>query len=334
MTVTRRTALQMAIGGTAGAALWASTKPRAKTFRRSGIAFDTVMTLTIISDDAGQARSAFDAAFVEIRRLEAVVGLSTDGSQIQVLNRTGCLRKPDPSLIEILQTCTKVHSASDGAFDVTVQPLWLLYDGFAKQGLWPGRDEIARTARLVDQAAVRISEAEVSFTKPGMGVTLNSLTHGYAADRVAGVFARHGIARAFIDTGELEARGRPDASRPWTAGIRHPRNPQAFIAAAPVTRGCMATAGDYAYFWSPDFSRNHILDPRTAASPQSFASVSVIAACGLLADALSTAVCVVGPERAEPLLKHFDAKAFGVTKQGAIFRTPGFPLAVRAASSS
>ena len=129
-----------------------------------------------------------------------------------------------------------------------------------------------------------------------MGITLNSLTHGYAADRVAKILAERGVKQAFVDTGEMEVLGRNAKGRDWTAALKHPRQADAMLGTAPLT-GCMATAGDYAYTWSEDFSRHHILDPRTGYSPASFACVSVIAEKAVLADALSTAISVVGPGR-------------------------------------
>jgi len=87
----------------------------------------------------------------------------------------------------------------------------------------------------------------------------------------------------------------------------------------------MATAGDYAYTWSEDYSRHHILDPRSGLSPASFACVSVIAEKAVLADALSTAISVVGPDEGLALLRHFKAEAYGVTKQGEVWASAGFP---------
>jgi thiamine biosynthesis lipoprotein len=122
----------------------------------------------------------------------------------------------------------------------------------------------------------------------------------------------------------MEALGKKPENRDWTAAVRHPRNPDAILGTAPVT-GCMATAGDYAYTWSPDYSRHHILDPRSGFSPAYFSSVTVIAARAIVADALSTAISVVGPDQGRALLKPFGAEAYGVKKSGAIWATDGFP---------
>jgi thiamine biosynthesis lipoprotein len=312
--------LQLALLGAAPGLALADTPM----FRRAGLAFDTGVALTIAGLERRQAEQALDAGFAEIRRLERVAGLSTEDSDIRRLNETGILRKPDPALLELLALAADMHRASAGAFDVTVQPLWIFYDGFAKRGLWPTEAQAAPARALIGLDKVRFDADAIVFETRGMGLTLNSLTHGYAADRVAGLFADMGVKQAFVDTGEMEALGQKPENRDWTAAVKHPRQPGAILGTAPVT-GCMATAGDYAYTWSEDFSRHHILDPRSGYSPAHFSSVTVIASRAVVADALSTTVSVVGPAEGRLLLKQFDAEAYGVTKTGEIWATEGFP---------
>jgi thiamine biosynthesis lipoprotein len=296
----------------------------APTFRRAGVAFDTGVGLTIVGLDEREAEAALDAGFAEIRRLERIAGLSTPGSDIRKLNATGRLEKPDPALLDMLTVADEMHYATSGAFDVTVQPLWIFYDSFAKRGAWPTDEEAAPVRALIGQRYVRFDPDAIRFERPGMGITLNSLTHGYAADRVAKILSQRGVKQAFVDTGEMEVLGHNAKGRDWTAALKHPRQADAMLGTAPLT-GCMATAGDYAYTWSEDYSRHHILDPRTGYSPASFACVSVIANRAVVADALSTAVSVVGPEEGAKLLSQFSAEAYGVTKAGEIWATPGFP---------
>jgi FAD:protein FMN transferase len=326
MTTNRRQILQLALmgAGVGATAVWAGESREEQTFRRAGVAFDTGVALTVVGLEERDAEAALDAGFAEIRRLERVAGLSTPGSDIRRLNAEGRLERPDPALLDMLAVADDVHRASGGAFDVTVQPLWIFYDGYAKRGGWPTDDEAAPARALIGQQRVRFGADAIAFERPGMGITLNSLTHGYAADRVARLLAERGVRQAFVDTGEMESLGRAANDREWTAAVRHPRRPDAMLGTAPVT-GCMATAGDYAYTWSEDFSRHHILDPRTGYSPASFACVTVIAPRAVVADALSTAVSVLGPDEGAKLLKHFDAEAYGVTKAGKVWATPGFP---------
>jgi FAD:protein FMN transferase len=327
MKTNRRQMLQLALMGAGIGAIgvWAASgTSAAPVFRRAGVAFDTGVALTIAGLEEREAEAALDAGFAEIRRLERVAGLSTPGSDIRRLNAEGQLERPDRALLDMLAVADEVHGASGGAFDVTVQPLWIFYDSYAKRGQWPSDGEAAPVRALIGQSRLRFGAEAISFERPGMGVTLNSLTHGYAADRVAKVLAERGVRQAFVDTGEIEALGRAANNRAWTAAVKHPRQPDAMLGTAPVT-GCMATAGDYAYTWSEDYSRHHILDPRTGYSPASFACVTVIASRAVVADALSTAVSVLGPDEGLILLKQFDAEAYGVTKAGEVWATPGFP---------
>jgi thiamine biosynthesis lipoprotein len=328
MKTNRRQMLQLALAGAGlgAAGVWAATREgrEALSFRRAGVAFDTGVALTVVGLEERDAEAALDAGFAEIRRLEHVAGLSTPGSDIRRLNAEGRLERPDQALLDMLAVAEDVHHASGGAFDVTVQPLWIFYDSYAKRGAWPSDEEAGPARALIGQECVRFGAEAIAFERPGMGITLNSLTHGYAADRVAKILAERGVRQAFVDTGEMESLGRAANDRDWTAAVKHPRQPDAMLGTAPVT-GCMATAGDYAYTWSEDYSRHHILDPRTGYSPASLSSVTVIAPKAVVADALSTAVSVLGPHEGAKLLKHFDAEAYGVTKAGKVWATPGFP---------
>jgi thiamine biosynthesis lipoprotein len=319
--------LQLALGSVGvGAAgfLGAKEFSDAPVFRRAGLAFDTSVGLTIVGLEKREAEAALDAGFAEIRRLERIAGLSTPGSDIRKLNATGRLDRPEQALLDMLAVAEDMHRTTGGAFDVTVQPLWIFYDSFARRGGWPTDEEAAPARALIGQRYVRFDADAIVFQRPNMGITLNSLTHGYAADRVAKVLVNFGVKQAFVDTGEMEALGHNPRGRDWTVAIKHPRQSDAVLGSSPLT-GCMATAGDYAYAWSEDYSRHHILDPRTGYSPASFSSVSVIAEKAVLADALSTAISVVGPEEGTRLLRHYGAEAYGVTKAGEIWASAGFP---------
>ena len=130
-----------------------------------------------------------------------------------------------------------------------------------------------------------------------------------------------------FETDVLGARGaRPDG-RQRLARVRHPRRPQEAVALAPV-RGFLATSGDYGYYWSLDYARNHIADPRRGVWPADFASGAVKASSGLMADALSLAAFLVGRLQTPALLACFVAEDLFVGKDETLSRTSGFPIAV------
>ena len=328
--VTRRGALQLALGGLAGVAGAAAEPERsgARRFRRLGIAFGTTVAITLDAASESAAETAFAAGFAEIRAIDRLASLTRPDSQVFQLNRDGHLDRPDPALIEMLAMAETMHRATSGAFDVTIQPLWLAFDAAAKAGTWPGEAEIAALRERVDQSRIRCSCERIEFARPGMSVTLNSLARGLAADRVAAALARAGISTAFFDVDVLGAVGAKANGEPWRAALRHPRRPEESLAVAEV-KGCLATSGDYQYFWSPDYSRNHIVDPRRGASPRHFASVCVLAQSGLVADALSTAAFLLAPDDALRLLETHRAEALLVDKAGAMTKTAGFPALMR-----
>ncbi len=325
--INRRSALRFALGGLAGLASGPTNATRAAPlYRRVGVAFGTTVSITLQADSREQAEDAFAAGFAEIRHIDRLASLTHPEGQVFQLNRDGFLDRPDPALLAMLRMARAMHAATDRAFDISIQPLWLAFDAAAKRGSWLNDAEIADIRTRVDQERVAFGDERVEFTKPGMAVTLNSLARGLAADRVADVLTRLGVANAFFDTDVLGSRGRRPDDAMWRALVRHPRKPDQSVGVVDV-RGCLATSGDYQYFWSPDYARNHIIDPRHGASPGDFSSVSVLAKSGLAADALSTAAFLVGAKKAPALLQKFGAEALFVDKAGVVSSMPGFPHA-------
>ena len=111
------------------------------------------------------------------------------------------------------------------------------------------------------------------------------------------LFRSRGIRHALIDTGEFGALGQAEQGRAWTLAVRDPRRTDAYAGALELDGRCVATSGDYASAFSADFSRHHIFDPSTGASPGELAAVTVVAPTGILADGLSTACMVLGVKR-------------------------------------
>jgi thiamine biosynthesis lipoprotein len=110
-------------------------------------------------------------------------------------------------------------------------------------------------------------------------------------------------------------------------GIQHPRRPDAYLALAALEDRVMATSGDYATAFDRGFKEHHIVDPSTGRSPGSLASATVLAPTGLEADALSTAIFVLGPGKGLALAaSRPGVDALLALKDGTLLRTPGFPV--------
>ncbi len=295
------------------------------TTRRESYGLGSKLAFTVLHAPDLDAERALDAALAEIELVEQVMSLYRPTSQLSRLNRTGTLLRPHPYLLEVLDTAAAMHAASDGAFDVTIQPLWDVFARCAREQRAPRDQELAAARRLVDWRQVDVSAERLTLRQPGAALTLNGIAQGFAVDRALAALRGAGIEHALLDTGELGALGGRDGETPWTIGIQHPRRDDAYLSLAELQNRCLATSGDYATRF--DDVAHHIFDPRTGRSPGELTSVSVAAPTGLLADALSTALFVLGRDAGLKLVAEWPAcDALVATRTGSVASTPGFPL--------
>ncbi|MCE9528613.1 MAG: FAD:protein FMN transferase [Planctomycetales bacterium] len=295
-------------------------------FSKISTALGTKVEITALLSSRDQAVAAVNAAFAELDLVEEVMSLYRPHSQLCRLNREGFLRQPHPYLVEVLMAAQELAEKSSGKFDVTVQPLWKLHETASRQNRTPSHAEISAALELVDWKNLEVSKHLIRLNRPRMAVTFNGIAQGYAADRAKVALQKHGVEHALINTGELTSIGSKSPGHPWRVGIQHPRQDDAYIALADLDGRCLATSGDYATTFGNNPQRHHILDPDTGASAAGFASVSIAAPSGLLADGLSTAAFVLGPEVGEALVKQWsDTDLFGVLGNGRLVRTLGFP---------
>lgn len=297
-------------------------------FSRNGWALGSDVKITVLAAEAKLAGRAIAAAFDELDVVEQQMSLYRADSQLCRLNRDGFLERPHPYLVEVLQCATEVSERTDGAFDVTVQPLWALFAASKAKGRLPTTAEIDRVRQAVDWRQVEASPTQVRLRGKGTAITLNGIAQGFATDRATAAIRSHGIDHALIQAGEIGALGHKQDGDAWTVGIQHPREPDAYVSLAKLSNRCLATSGDYATRFSDDYLHHHIFDPATGRSPQALASVSIAAASGMQADALSTAAFVLGPQRGLDLVRATPgADALLVLKDGLILMTDGFPTA-------
>jgi len=311
-----------------------ASQARLHAVRQQCGALGTQVSLTVWADSPEAGQRAASAALEEVRRVDRLMSLYRPDSQVSELNRCGVLPSPHPDLLEILDVAERMARRSGGAFDITVQPLWAAYADAASAKALPEPALIAEARSRVDWRRVRVADGRVRLGGDGMAITLNGIAQGFAADRVAATLRARGIRHAMIDTGEIATLGLRDDGTPWTVGIQHPRRQDAYQALAQLQGRCLSTSGDYATSFSDDLRHHHLFDPRTGRSPQGFSSVSIAAATATEADALSTAVFVLGPEKGLHLVRTTPgADALLVFKDGRTLATNGFPIAKQESST-
>ena len=293
---------------------------------RTTRALGTDVSVCVIHADVAQAERSVSAAFEELRCVEELLSIYRPDSQVSRLNRDGAVDGAHPHLQTVLNASLHMSQRSGGAFDVTVQPLWQVHAAASRDRRRPADDEVTAARQRVDWRQLHVAAATVRLGQPGMAVTLNGIAQGYATDRVLAVLEANGIRRALVDVGEVGSIGDKADGGPWKAGIQHPRQSDAYVAVARMDGRCLATSGDYATAFDECRSSHHIFDPSTGRSPLEFSSVSVVAPTAMEADALSTAVFVLGIERGTRLIARTErADALFVLKDGSVRATAGFP---------
>lgn len=329
--INRRRALWVTIGAamTLGAEGCRRAMQREKQFKasRTAYALGSEVTIVALHARAAQAMEAVNAAFDELELIESILSIYRPQSQVSRLVRDGQLGHPHEHLLAVLQHAQRLSQRTHGAFDVTVQPLWQLFRDAQQRGSLPDKQALAAARRLVDYRQLRITPQQVRLGTPGAAITLNGIAQGYAADRVAAVISAHGVEHALANTGEMCPLGGSVDGDAWTVGIQHPRDPASYVALVKLDGRALATSGDYATTFSNDYLHHHIIDPRRGTSPGELASVSVIAPSAVAADALSTAVLVLGSRQGLSLIRNTPkADALLVLKDGRTRWTAGFPL--------
>ncbi len=152
-----------------------------------------------------------------------------------------------------------------------------------------------------------------------MGITLNGVAQGYAADLALAALRARGIADAILDTGEHGAEGARQPGEPWTIGLQHPRDPGAVVAAVEMDGRFVAVSGDYETPFSDDLRYHHVFDPHTGVSPAALSSVAVAAPTGMEADGLTKPMMVLDLAGARRLLAEFPgAGAVWIDKEARI----------------
>ncbi len=221
---------------------------------------------------AHQAQTALNTCKAQLKLIERQFSLYDPNSALSGLNRAGKLARPHPWMQELLRQCDTIHRATSGAFDPTVQPLWLaLSRGHPTQA---ARHAIGweRVTHSPDQIAL----------DSGQALTLNGIAQGYATDVIKSQLAAVGLQKSLINIGEFAALGGP-----FHIGVEDPS--AGLVTTRKLVNQAIATSSPGAL--QLDARHSHILSPTDA--DMIWSTVSVMARSAALADAASTAFCTM-----------------------------------------
>jgi len=252
-------------------------------------------------------KDAAGIAFAEIKRIEDLLSKYKDNSEVSKLNKLGELNV-SPETLYIIKRAKEFWAKSEGAFDITVGPLVDLWGFTSKKYHLPKDEEIKEAIGFVgsDKIIFHDNDNVVKFSNLGMKIDLGAIAKGYAVDCAVEKLKEHGINSCVVNAGgQIYCLGNK-FGKPWNIAIRQPHK-KGFYSYLKLEDKAASTSGDYEqYFTENNRLYGHILNPKTGYPANSgIASVTVVALDGLTADALSTAIFVLGKTKGEELAKKF-----------------------------
>lgn len=288
---------------------------------RTFFAMDTVMTLRLYE---GGGEDLLDRAQDRVEELEDLLSVTDANSEIYALNhRGGASLSPDTA--DLLAAALDLCARTGGALDISIYPVLRSWGFTTGEHAVPSEETIAALLPLVDYTRVELHGSNAALPG-GMEIDLGSVAKGCTGGRLADLLRENGVTSALLDLGgNIQAVGaKPDGS-PWRVGIRDPEG-DGNLGVVEVIDQAVITSGGYERYFEQDGVRYwHILDPKTGKPARNgLSSVTVIGSDGLTCDALSTALFVMGLDKALDHWRQYqDFEAVFVSEGGSVTITAG-----------
>ncbi|MGE3163869.1 MAG: FAD:protein FMN transferase [Planctomycetota bacterium] len=271
-----------------------------------GSSMGSTLSIKVIGTDPATLDRALAAAVQELDRIEVLMTDWRPSPLTQLNEAAGQGPHSVPTeLAAIIARSIELHRLTNGAFDVTFARAGQLWNYKRPDFRFPSPEEIQAALPFIDASRVQVDAQAATVDLPaGMRIGLGGIAQGYGADRAMEILRSHGIEHALVDvSGDLKILGHK-FGEPWEVAVKHPRRPGRALAVLRLSNTCLTTSGDYERFFEKDGQRyHHIIDPRTAFPSRGCISATVIAPNCEFADALATALCVLGPEKGLPLVE-------------------------------
>lgn len=295
------------------------------------IRFEALGTLNYIKlyDDASQ--NILEQAVKRVLEIDDMMSAYKEYSDISLINGNAGngFTNINRDTLHLLNRSLQFSRMSEGAFDITVRPLIDLWGIGKKANYIPDEESIRHTLQFVNSHNLILDHinTRAALSQKGQSLDLGGIAKGYAADEVKRILLENNIQNAIINLGGniVTLGNRPDGSS-WRIGIQDPFSSTGnHIGILRVQNKTIVTSGVNERFFVKDGVRyHHILDPRSGKPAQnSLMSVTAILDCSMDADALTTALFVLGMEKSTKLLKLLNAEAIFITNTKDVFVTEG-----------
>ncbi len=268
-------------------------------FKRTQFIMGTLVEITVQEPDKKLAQKAINKSFNEMSRLEKIMSSYIPDSEISKFNSLagGEVKIPvSPDLLKVIQRGAYWGKLSNGAIDISIGPAIKLWEFNSEIPIIPNKKKLVGAAKFINYKDIIIEENLIGLKKKGMSLNLGAIGKGFAVDRAIRELKKTGIKSGLINAGgDLRAYGLIAGKRPWHIGIQHPRKPEQIIISIDIKDKGVATTGDYQRYFIKNKERyHHILNPKNGWPINKTISATVVADTVMDADALSTALFILG----------------------------------------
>ena len=268
-----------------------------------GIALGSPAEITIYHPNQKEAEDILSESHKKLVQLENLFSLYKENSQLSMLNKNGYVKNPHPDMLALINLSKEYAEMTDGAFDVTVQPLWNLYnEAFIKTNKPPIESEIEKTLSLVDWRSISVSKNLINYEKEGMSSTLNGIAQGYITDKISEHLINSDINNTLVQLGEYRGIGDHPDGRPWRLLLSNPEHTDS-IGEIEFTNAAVATSAGLGTPFDLTGKHHHIFDPKNGYNANNYLQVSVTSKTAAEADALATAFLILNRKASEKIAR-------------------------------
>lgn len=320
------------LGGCSSAAAGSvNATPDPEASERSTVYVDSMDTFIELSAFGSNRKAALEAAREEIYRLNDALSIGLEDSEISRVNQEGSGIVSADTAAMIRESLT-LFEETGGAFDLTVYPLMELWGFVSKEYHVPSEEELRTVMERIGAERVKLDD-ETGFVTldEGQAIDLGGIAKGFASQRLMEIFREYGVESAIVSLGgNMQCLGtKPDGS-PWRIGVKDPFNPDFGLSAiVQIVDQAVITSGGYERYFVDDATGTvyrHIIDPSTGYPAESgLSSVSIVTSDGMLGDGLSTALYIMGLDRASEYWRSHSEEfdAILVDNDGKVYATAG-----------
>lgn len=256
--------------------------------------------ITVIAKDTIEGDMFCNLAISEVKRIENLISDWIPTTQISLVNQNAGI-KPitvDNEVFQLVERAIQISKLTDGAFDISyasLDKIWK-FDGSMRE--MPSAEAIKKSIEKVGYQNIYLNtqDTTIFLKNKGMKLGLGGIGQGYIADKIKFLLQENGCNSGLVNvSGDINTWGKQLDGKPWTVGIINPMNKNKIFATFPLVDSAVETSGSYEKYVTFNGIRySHIIDPRTGYPSSGIISVSVFAKKTELADALATAIFVMG----------------------------------------